>query len=100
MRQNNIIYLDNASTTQKPEIVLNALSDFYRYSNANVHRGAYRLSEIATDKYEKARKTVANFIGAKDSNQIVFLRGCTEAINLVARIMDHFKRVTGNYFGT
>ena len=90
--QNNIIYLDNASTTQKPEIVLNALSDFYRYSNANVHRGAYRLSEMATDKYEKARKTVANFIGAKDSNQIVFLRGCTEAINLVARSYgSHFK---------
>ena len=79
-----VIYLDNASTTQKPEVVLSALADFYRYSNANVHRGAYRLSEEATSKYELARQNVANFINAPSAEQVVFVRGCTEAINLVA----------------
>lgn len=82
--EKQVIYLDNASTTQKPDVVLNALSDFYRYSNANVHRGAYHLSEIATAKYEQARQVAANFIHAQSSDEIVFVRGCTEAINLVA----------------
>ncbi|MEE2770342.1 MAG: cysteine desulfurase [Pseudomonadota bacterium] len=82
--EKNIIYLDNASTTQKPEIVLDALNDFYRYSNANVHRGAYHLSEQATSRYEHARQVAANFIHAESSDEVVFVRGCTEAINLVA----------------
>lgn len=82
--EKNIVYLDNASTTQKPEVVLNAVSDFYRYSNANVHRGAYHLSEQATSRYEKARQVAAEFIHAKSADEIVFVRGCTEAINLVA----------------
>ncbi len=82
--ENEVIYLDNASTTQKPEMVLDAMTDFYRYSNANVHRGAYRLSESATAKYELARQTAAKFINASSAEEVIFVKGCTEAINLVA----------------
>ena len=88
--EKDVIYLDNASTTQKPEVVLDAMNDFYRYSNANVHRGAYRLSESATAKYESARQTAADFIHAPSANEIIFVRGCTEAINLVAHSFGHF----------
>lgn len=82
--EKRVVYLDNASTTQKPDVVLNALTNFYRYSNANVHRGAYHLSEVATAKYEQARRIAADFIHAKSADEIIFVRGCTEAINLVA----------------
>lgn len=79
-----VAYLDSASTTQKPEVVLEALTDFYRYHNANVHRGAYHLSEVSTSYFEGARKKIANFINAPSQDEIIFVRGCTEAINLVA----------------
>lgn len=79
-----LIYLDNAATTQKPEAVVEAMADFYRQHNANVHRGVYALSVEATDRYEAARKAVAEFIHAPDCREVVFTRGTTEAINLVA----------------
>jgi len=79
-----LIYLDNASTTQKPQAVLDRLTHFYQAENANVHRGAHALSQRATDAYERARRTMARFIGASDPREIVFVRGATEAINLVA----------------
>ncbi len=82
--ENPLIYFDNASTTQKPIQVLNKLNQFYRKSNANVHRGVYRLSQRATDAYENARKKIAGFINAKDDRSIIFTRGTTESINLVA----------------
>jgi cysteine desulfurase/selenocysteine lyase len=77
-------YLDSAATSQKPEVVAEAEGRFYRELNANVHRGVYALSEQATDAYEAARARVARFLGARDPNEVVFLRGTTEAINLVA----------------
>lgn len=79
-----IAYLDSAATSQKPLVVIEAEEDFYRRQNANVHRGVYALSEEATEAYEAARARVAKFLNAKDPDEIVFVRGTTEAINLVA----------------
>lgn len=78
-----LIYLDSGATSQKPNAVIDAESNFYRYSNAAVHRGAHQLAEEATDNYEGARSIVAEFIGAK-GDQIVFTKSATESINLVA----------------
>jgi len=80
----SLIYFDNAATSQKPNQVIDAISDYYKNYNANVHRGVHKLSEEATEAYEAARKKVANFVNAGDSHQIVFVRNATEAINLVA----------------
>lgn len=77
-------YLDSAATSQKPVQVLNALREFYETGNANPHRGAYALSARATDMYHEARATVARFVGAADSDCLIFTRGTTEALNLVA----------------
>jgi cysteine desulfurase/selenocysteine lyase len=79
-----LIYLDSASTTQKPQIVIESERSFYEKSNANVHRGIYHLSEQATQLYEQARAKIAHFINAKDPSEIIFTRGTTESINLVA----------------
>lgn len=79
-----LIYFDNAATSQKPLQVIDAISDYYKYHNANIHRGVHKLSEEATEAYEAARKKIANFVNAGDSRQIVFVRNTTEAINLVA----------------
>jgi cysteine desulfurase/selenocysteine lyase len=79
-----LVYLDNAATTQKPESVLAAIQDYYRTSNANVHRGAYTLAARATEAYESARAAVARFLNAWGPECVVFTRGTTEAINLVA----------------
>ncbi len=79
-----IVYLDSAATSQKPQAVLDAEEAFYQRTNANVHRGVYALSVEATDAYESARATAAKFVGTKDPSEIVFLRGTTEAINVVA----------------
>jgi cysteine desulfurase/selenocysteine lyase len=79
-----LIYFDNAATSQKPRPVIEALRNFYEHDNANVHRGLHTLSSRATDAYEKARKRVAEFIGAANANEVVFTRGTTESINLIA----------------
>ena len=86
-RQENghrLVYLDNAATTQKPEAVLDAVLEYYRTTNANVHRGAYDLAIRATEAYEAARERVARFVNAWAPEGVVFTRGTTEAINLVA----------------
>lgn len=80
----SLVYFDNAATTQKPEVVLKAIDDGYRLHNANVHRGVHYLSQVATEAHENARKTVQRFIGAESESQIIFTRGTTESINLVA----------------
>jgi cysteine desulfurase/selenocysteine lyase len=80
-----LVYLDNASTTQKPQVVIDRIGRFYRDENANVHRGLYELSERATDAYEGARHAVRGFVNAADRREIVFTRGTTESINLVAQ---------------
>ncbi len=79
-----LVYLDNAATTQKPESVLRAIAEYYRTTNANVHRGAYDLAVRATEAYEAARASVARFVNAWAPEGVVFTRGTTEAINLVA----------------
>jgi cysteine desulfurase / selenocysteine lyase len=80
-----LAYLDNAATTQKPEPVIDALRDYYLRDNANIHRGVHLLSERATAAYEAARETVRRFLNARQSREIVFVRGTTEGINLVAQ---------------
>ena len=79
-----LVYLDNAATTQKPNVVLDEIVEFYSSINSNIHRGVHHLSEQASDAYENARKTVKDFINAKSVSEIVFTSGTTEAINLVA----------------
>jgi cysteine desulfurase / selenocysteine lyase len=80
-----LVYLDNAATTQKPLAVIEALENYYRQDNSNIHRGVHALSERATEGYEKVRVAAQKFINAADSREIIFLRGTTEAINLVAQ---------------
>jgi cysteine desulfurase/selenocysteine lyase len=79
-----LVYLDNAATTQKPQIVIDAISQFYSTNNANVHRGAHTLSDNATELFENARSKVQGFINAKHAHEIVWTRGTTEAINTIA----------------
>jgi len=80
-----LVYLDNAATTQKPRAVLEAMDRYYAEQNANIHRGVHLLSERATKAYEHARLAVARFIGAPDPREVIFVRGTTEAVNLVAQ---------------
>ena len=85
VRENKtLVYLDNASTTQKPNQVIDAINDYYKNHNANIHRAVYALAEEATELYEKTRDKIANFINVKNREEIIFVRGTTEAINLVA----------------
>lgn len=80
-----LVYLDNAATTQKPRAVIDRLTEYYSFENSNIHRGVHQLSSAATTAYESARQTVARFLGAPAEEQIIFTRGATEAINLVAQ---------------
>jgi cysteine desulfurase/selenocysteine lyase len=79
-----LVYLDNAATTQKPQAVLRAMDDYYERQNGNIHRGVHYLSQAATGAYDRARERVARFIGAASPREVVFVRGATEGINLVA----------------
>lgn len=81
----NLIWFDNAATTQKPKSVIERLTNFYQHENSNIHRAAHTLAARATDAYEEARDKVRSFLNAPSSKEIVFVRGATEAINLVAR---------------
>lgn len=84
VRGKPLTYLDSAATGQKPAVVIEALDRYYREQNSNIHRGVHYLSERATDAYEATRASVAGFIGASDSDEVIFVRGATEGINLVA----------------
>ena len=84
VRGRPLVYLDSANTTQKPEAVIRASDRFYRETNANIHRSTYRLSEEATTAYEGAREKVRRFLNAASTREVVFTRGTTEAINLLA----------------
>ena len=79
-----LVYFDNAATTHKPQVVIDAIQRFYMLQNANIHRGVHYLSQQATEAYEQARGKVARFLGAASADEIVFVRGATEAVNLVA----------------
>lgn len=81
----SLVYLDSAATSQKPQVVIDRLSHYYQWDNANVHRGVHTLAERATRKYEASRQRVADFIGAKSSKEILFTRGTTTALNWVAQ---------------
>ena len=79
-----LVYFDNAATTQKPQQVIDALIDYYSCYNSNVHRGVHYLSQLATDAYEGARLKIANLLNASTASEIIFTRGTTESINLIA----------------
>ncbi|MEH6389998.1 MAG: aminotransferase class V-fold PLP-dependent enzyme, partial [Pseudomonas profundi] len=80
-----LVYLDNAASSQKPNAVIESIDHYYRHDNANVHRGVYTLSERATQVYEAARDKVQSFLNAAEREEVIFVRGTTEAINLVAQ---------------
>ena len=80
----NLVYLDNAATSQKPQCVIDAIVEAYSTWNSNIHRGVHHLSQVATAHHEEARKAVANFIGAKSSDEIVFTKGTTDSLNALA----------------
>ena len=92
-----LVYLDNAATTQKPLCVIDRERDYYLHENCNIHRGVHYLSQMATEAYEHARQTVARFINAKENHEIVFTRGTTESLNLLATsLVENGKRKTEN----
>jgi cysteine desulfurase/selenocysteine lyase len=80
-----LVYLDNGATSQKPQVVLDAIANYYEHLNANIHRGVHTLSVRATEAHDAARQTVKQFVNAADTREIIFVRGATEAINLVAQ---------------
>ncbi|MBI5398189.1 cysteine desulfurase [Candidatus Woesearchaeota archaeon] len=84
VHKNNLIYLDNAATSQKPRSVITAMTRYYEQFNANVHSGVHKLSELATEEYERAHEKVARFIGAHCAEEIIFTKNATEALNLLA----------------
>ena len=84
-RGHQLVYLDNAATSQKPKVVMDAILRYYEHDNANIHRGVHYLSERATEEFEEARKSVQSFLHAARPSEIIFVRGATEAINLVAQ---------------
>ena len=90
-----LVYLDSAATSQKPQVVIDALVDYYTGMNANIHRGVHTLSQEATEAYEGARTKVRHFINAAEEPEIVFTRGTTEGINLVAQTLGSTTRRSG-----
>src|SRR5258707_6951908 len=91
-----LVYLDNAATSQKPLAVLEAMDHYYRHDNSNIHRGVHALSERATEAYENTRVSAQRFLNAADSKEIIFVRGTTEAINLVAQTYGRKHVVSGD----
>ncbi|MDW2078390.1 aminotransferase class V-fold PLP-dependent enzyme, partial [Vibrio sp. 1863] len=85
VNQSPLVYLDSAATTQKPQCVIDVISRYYSTQNANVHRGSHSLTANATSQFEAAREAVATFIGANSSKEIIWTRGATEALNLIAQ---------------
>ena len=79
-----LVYLDNGATTQKPQVVIDAIQQYYAEQNSNIHRGVHYLSQLATDAYEASRTCIQKHLNAKHTHEIIFTRGITEAINLVA----------------
>ena len=81
---NKLVYLDNGATSQKPQSVIDSICNYYENQNSNVHRGVHFLSDLATNRFEETRDLVKNFINAKHREEIIFTKGATESINLVA----------------
>lgn len=95
LKSNQLIYLDNAATAQKPQSVIDSLVKFYSEQNSNVHRGIYKLSEDATQAFEKSRENIAKFINA-NTNEVFFTSGTTEGINIIANLIDHNEFIDSN----
>ena len=91
-----LVYLDNAATTQKPVCVIERERGYYLHENSNIHRGVHYLSQKATEAYEHARQTVADFVHAKEAREIIFTRGTTESLNLLATSFEHLLLSTSN----
>lgn len=91
-----LVYLDNAATAQKPKVVIEAIDAYYCQTNANIHRGVHALSQKGTLMYEAARKTLQRFVNAPKSQEVIFVRGTTEAINLVAASWGQSNLKTGD----
>ncbi|EIY8041081.1 cysteine desulfurase CsdA [Vibrio vulnificus] len=96
VNQNELVYLDSAATTQKPQCVIDAITQYYSSQNANVHRGSHSLTASATSQFEAARECVAHFIGAQSSKEIIWTRGATEALNLIAQTYARSTLQVGN----
>ena len=96
LNDKKLVYLDSAASAQKPNSVISSINDAYSKHYANIHRGLYTLSQIATDKHEDARDIVKEFINAESSKEIIFVRGATEAINLVASSVSDLKLIKGD----
>jgi cysteine desulfurase/selenocysteine lyase len=96
VRGKPLAYLDNAATTQKPRAVIDAIRRYYEEGNANVHRGVHYLSEVATRAHDEARVKVARFLGGVDPHEVIFVRGTTEAINLVAQTFGRMRVKAGD----
>ena len=90
-----LVYFDNAATTQKPKAVINALREYYEKDNSNIHRGAHALADRATRYYEETREAVRDFVGAREAAEIIFTKGTTEGINLVAQTFG--RKFIGNF---
>ena len=88
-----LVYLDNAATTQKPMAVLLASRNYYEAINSNIHRGVHRLARLATEAFENARQTVASYLNAASSDEVIFTSGTTDGINLVANILSLSGRI-------
>ena len=93
VNDNKLVYFDNAATTQTPTQVTNSIRDYFNKQNSNIHRGVHHLSNISTEDFEQSRKKVKEFIGAEKEEEIVFTRGTTDSINLVATSFQNFLRV-------
>ena len=93
-----LVYLDNAATSQKPQQVIDAIVEAYTHWNSNIHRGVHHLSQVATGKHEEARKKVAQFIGAKSSDEIVFTKGTTDSLNALAFCLGEWQRANGEWY--
>ena len=91
-----LVYFDNGATTQKPQVVIDAISNYYKEINANVHRGVHTLSQLATDKFEASREAVRAHLNAAESKEIIFTKGTTESINLVAQCFTPFVKAGDN----
>ena len=98
VNDNKLVYFDNAATTQTPTQVTNSIRDYFNKQNSNIHRGAHHLSNISTEDFEQSRKKVKEFIGAEKEEEVVFTRGTTDSINLIATSFQSFlKRFYGLY---
>ena len=85
----DLVYLDNGASTQKPQSVIDSICNYYENENSNVHRGVHFLSDLATNKFEETRRVIKKFIGAKHAHEIIFTKGTTDSINLVANGFKH-----------